>query len=158
MSVELFLHKRPARHVGEIGLFSDAAVFADEWATIPADTEVRAELSTERNARLLKFAWVLAGIVADNTEFYVDKADCMDSVDPPGLKILARHCKAVVNPETGEITIKPRSLRNLSNEALARVVRRMLWAVTNTIIVGMDEGPLRAEIEEILRDRREPKP
>jgi hypothetical protein len=157
MTIELFMRKRAARHAGEVGLFCDAELFEDDWKTVPLDAEVRAELATERNMALLKFAWSLAGIIAENTEFYLDKQDAMDSVQPPGLKVLARHCKTVIDPETGECVIKPMSLKRLSNEAFLRLVRRMVWVTCNQILPGMEDGPLRAEIEDMIRDKRQPK-
>lgn len=157
MTVELFMRKRAARRAGEVGLFCDAELFEEDWKTVPLDAEVRTELATERNMALLKFAWSLAGIIADNTEFYLDKQDAMDSVQPPGLKVLAHHCKTVVDPGTGECVVKPMSLKRLSNEAFLRLVRRMVWVTTTRIIPGMDEGPLRAEVEEMVRDKRQPR-
>ncbi len=125
VSVELFLRKRAARHANEVGLFCDGAAFEDDWRIIPIDTEVRAELATERNAALLRFVWALAGMIADNTEYFLDKTDAMENV-PNGLKVRARHCKPVVDIETGELTIKPLSLKRLSNEAFRRLVNRMV--------------------------------
>jgi hypothetical protein len=154
MTVELFLRKRAARHAGEVGLFCDAVAFEDDWRIIPIDTEVRAELATERNAAMLRFVWALAGMIADNTEFYLDRQDAMDG--PLGLKMRAHHCKPVVDPETGEVTLRPLSLKRLSNEAFHRLLRRFVWVTCNQIVPGMDEGPLRAEIEEMIRDKRQP--
>jgi hypothetical protein len=150
------MRKRAARHSGEVGLFCDGAAFEEDWRLIPIDTEVRAELATERNAALLRFVWALAGLIADNTEFYLDKEDAMENV-PNGLKVRARHCKPVVDPETGEVTIKPLSLKRLSNEAFRRLVNRMVYVTCHDIIPHMPEGELRAEIEEMIRDKRQPK-
>lgn len=156
MTVEVFLRKRGARHANEVGLFCESPICEDDFKVIPMDAEVRAELATERNATMVKFAWALATVVADNTEWYVDKDDAMNSVVPPGLKVLARHCKAVVDQETGEMIIKPRSLKRLTNEAMVRLIRNMTWAVTTKLIPGIKEDALRAEVEKMVADRRGP--
>ena len=155
MTVETFLRKRGALHAGEVGLFPDSPIAEEDFAVVPAGAEVRAELATERNAAMMRFAWALAGKIADNTEFYLDRNDAMDG--PLGLKMRAHHCKPIVDPQTGEVTLRPLSLRRLSNEAFGRLVKRFVWITCNEIIPGLDEGPLREEIEEMIRDKRHPK-
>lgn len=155
MTVELFMRKRAARHAGEVGLFCDTEAYEDDWKVVPVDSEVRAELATERNMQMLKFVWALAGLIADNTEYYLDKLDAMDG--PQGLKIKARHCKLVVDQETGECTVRPMSLKRLSNEAFQRLLKRMVWVVCNDVIPTMPEGELRAEVEKMIEDKRKPK-
>ena len=155
MTVELFLRKRAARHAGEVGLFNDSVAFEEDWQAVPVDTEVRAELATERNSQMLKFVWCLAGKIADNTDFYLDRTDAMDG--PLGLKMRAHHCKPVTDPKTGEVTLRPMSLKRLSNEAFHRLLKRMVWVTCNEILPGVDEPALRAEIEQMIADKRVPR-
>lgn len=154
MSIETFLRKRRALHAGEVGLFPDSPIAEEDFGLVPLGAEVRAELATERNMAMLKFAWALAGLIAENTEFYLDKNDAMDG--PMGLKMKAHHCKPVVDQATGEVTLRTLSLKRLSNEAFHRLLKRFVWVTCHQIVPGMDEGPLRAEIEEMIRDKRQP--
>jgi hypothetical protein len=154
VTIETFLRKRKALYAGEVGLFPDSPIAEEDFAPVPMGAEVRTEMATERNMAMLKFVWALAGMIADNTEFYLDRNDAMDG--PLGLKMRAHHCKPVVDQATGEVTLRPMSLKRLSNEAFHRLLRRFVWVTCNQIIPGMDEGPLRAEIEELVRDKRRP--
>jgi hypothetical protein len=108
--------------------------------------ELRVEITTERNLRQLAFAWVLAGKIADNTDCFLDKNDAMDNV-PWGLKCRARHAKAVSDPVTGEVTVKPLSLKRLDGEAFKRLLDRMIHVTCTEIIPGMDANRLTEEIE-----------
>ena len=161
MSVELFGTKRLPRSMTEAGIFFDFEVFAAEFATIVLGTELRVEITTERNLRMLAFAWVLAGKIAENCDVYLDKDDAMNNV-PWGLKCRAHHAKAVINPETREATIKPVSLNRtiegklMDGEAFKRLLDRMVYVACRDIIPGMEPGHLTDEIEAMLtrRDRK----
>ena len=161
MTVELFGTKRGAKHVGEQAIFFDFEVFANEFATIAIGTELRVEITTARNLLQLAFAWVLAGKIADNSDVYIDKDDAMNNV-PWGLKCRAHHAKSVINPETGEATIKPVSLNRtiegklMDGEAFKRLLDRMVYVACRDITPGMEPGHLTDEIEAMLtrRDRK----
>ena len=153
MPLELFGTKRLPRSMTEAGIFFDFEAFAAEFATIAIGAELRVEITTERNLRMLAFAWVLAGKIADNCDdVYLDKDDAMNNV-PYGLKCRAKHAKAVVNPETGEVTIKPLSLKRLDGEAFKRLLDRMVYVACRDIIPGMELGKLTDEIEAMLTQR-----
>jgi hypothetical protein len=153
VAVETFLRKRKSRYAGEPGLFSDSPMSEEDFSAIPMDTEVRVEMATERNLAYLKFIWGLAGIVAKNTEFYLDKDDAVDG--PQGLKILVRHCKMVTDTKTGEVIIKPMSLRRLSNEAMLRLKNRMIYIVVTKLIPAMDSDVLRKEVEDYINGTKD---
>lgn len=149
MPLDLAGVKRGAKHAGEPGIFFDFEVFAEQFAKIAPGTELRVEITTERNLRQLAFAWVLAGKIAENSETYLDKDDAMDNV-PYGLKCRAKHAKAVVDPVTGEVTVKPLSLRRLDGEAFKRLLDRFIWVTCREILPGMEPGRLTDEIEAML--------
>jgi len=150
--VEMFMRKRGAKYVGERGLFIEQPIFEDDFNIIPMEGEVRASLSTERNAQMLKFIWALAGKIAENSEAFLDKDDVIENV-PYGLKCRAKHAKAVVDPETGEVAIKPLSLKRLDGEAFKRLLDRMVFVACRDIIPGMEPGKLTDEIEAMLTQR-----
>lgn len=152
MTIETFLVKRKSRYTGEVGLFSNSQLSEDDFAAVPIDTEVRVEMATERNMQMLKFVWALAGMIANNTDYFLDSDDAMNG--PQGLKIKARHCKIVVDKETREIQVRPLSLKRLSNEAFHRLLKRMVFVVCTDLIPGMDEGPLRDEIEKMIAGKQ----
>lgn len=154
MTIETFLRKRRGAP-GEVGLFAESQIAEDDMALVPMGAEVRVEMATERNAAMLRFVWALAGIIADNTDAYLDRDDAMNG--PLGLKMRAHYCKPVVDPGTGEVTLRPLSLKRLSNEAFARLCKRFIWVTCNQILPGMEDGLLRAEIEDMVRDKRAPK-
>jgi hypothetical protein len=151
MPLEVYGVKRKAQP-GEIGLFIDSPVFAEDFAKIKLGTEVRLEITTERNAQMFKFLWALAGKIAENSESFLDREDAMDNV-PYGLKCKAGHAKAVVDPETGKVTVRPLSLKRLDGEAFKRLLDRMVYVACRDIVPGMEPGPLTDEIEAMLTRR-----
>jgi hypothetical protein len=113
--IEAFLTKRKARYVGEVGLFPDSALAAEDFAPIALGAEVRASLATERHAALLKYLWALCALVAQNGDRYRDREEAFDD-----LLLKAGHYEEVgYNPQTGELKIRRLSTRRLDNEAAA---------------------------------------
>jgi hypothetical protein len=149
--LELYGVKRKAK-ANEVGIFIDSPVFAEDFARIKLGTELRVEITTERNLKMLAFAWTLAGKIAENTDWYLDKNDVMENV-PWGLKCRAKHAKAVVDPVTGEVTVKPLSLKRLDGEAFKRLLDRMIYVTCTEIIPGLEPGKLTDEISAMLTRR-----
>lgn len=143
--LELYGVKRTAK-ANEVGIFFDTPVFAEDFAKVKLGTELRVELTTERQLKLLAFAWVLAGKIADNSDWFLDKQDAMDAV-PNGLKCLAGHADIVLDPATGGVKVKPKSLRRLDGEEFRRLLDRMVFVTCRDIIPGMDANRLTEEIE-----------
>ncbi len=78
MSVELAMTKRAAR-AGEMGLFVESEVFAEEWSSIKIGSECKAVLTVPATLKYLKFFWALIGKVYDNTDsLFLDKEDCKE--------------------------------------------------------------------------------
>jgi hypothetical protein len=146
--LELYGVKRVSK-ANEVAIHIDSPVFAEDFARIKLGTELRVEITTERNLKMLAFAWVLAGKIAENTDWYLDKNDAMENV-PWGLKCRAKHAKAVVDPVTGEVTVKPLSLKRLDGEAFKRLLDRMVLVTCRDIIPGLEPGKLTDEISAMV--------
>jgi hypothetical protein len=156
MPLEVYGVKRKAKHAGEVGIFIDSPAWADDpvWIKTEMGTDLRLKITTARNLRQLAFAWVLAGKIAENCDgVYLDKDDAMDNV-PYGLKCRAKHAKAVVDPVTGEVTVKPLSLKRLDGEAFKRLLDRMVYVTCTEIIPGLEVSVLRDELEAMVGGKR----
>jgi hypothetical protein len=148
LPVECFLTKRKARYAGEVGLFPDSALAAEDFAPIALGAEVRASLATERHAALLKYLWALCSLVAQNGDEYRDREEAFD-----GLLVRARHIEAKVDPQTGEVIIKRLSTRRLDNEAMQRLVARVKYIVLTEVLPGVPDGQLADEIDRMIGGR-----
>lgn len=118
---------------------------AEDLIRVPADRDVLVKIVSQRNMKLLRFLWALAGKVADACDWLHDKDDAMDE-----LKIRARHVKYLVNPTTGEVRIVPKSLTKMDGAALNRLANRMVHVICRDIVPGLDESALRAEIVSMI--------
>lgn len=143
MTVELSLHKRPATRVGELGLFSDQEVFAEEFALLPINQEVWVEAHTTKNPKLLRFLWALATKLARGGLFE-DKDIAMDQ-----LRIAAKFAR-FSKDNKGRIVIVPRSLAKASGTTLSRLADRMIYIVCQDLLPDMTESKLRSEIERMI--------
>ena len=144
--VEIIYRKRVAQP-GEVGLFVETEIFAEEWSSLPMGAEVKAECTVPANLRYLKFYWALVGKVVDNSaeDRFLDKTDCSHE-----LLLQARHYKAVHDPLRNKTELKPRSVAGLSADAWIRLLRRCTHVVITHYLPGMEEGALKAEIEKML--------
>jgi hypothetical protein len=122
-------------------------VSADQIRLIPTTKSLLVEVKTPRNVRQFKLAWALAQKVSEAVDFLHDREDAMD-----WLKIKARHVRMLQNPRTKQVAIIPKSIAfaSLGQDAFARVFNRMVWITCNEIIPGLQEGPLRAELEAMV--------
>jgi len=143
MAVELSLHKRPAKRAGEMGLFCDQEVFADDFALLPTKQEVWAEIRTTKNMKLLRFLWALATKLAKGGLFE-DKDVAMDQ-----LRIAAKFAR-FSKDHKGRIVIVPQSLSKASGTTLSRLADRMVYIVCQDLLPDMTESKLRAEIEKMI--------
>ena len=146
MATEIIFRKRVAQP-GEVGLFVETEIFAEEWSSLPMGAEVKAECTVPANLKYLKFFWALVGKILDNSpeNRFLDKEDCGDA-----LKIEARHFKRVYDPLRGKAELKPLSVSNLSADKWIRLLRRCNYAVITEFLPGMEDGALKAEIEKML--------
>lgn len=146
MTIEVSLRKRKAKFHGEVGFYPDDPVAEDDCRALPLDTDAMHVISSPKNLALQRYLWALVTLVANNTEFFIDKDDAMEK-----LKLKARFAKLVQDPKTKKWELVPKSLKRLSNEQLQRLVNRILHIVISEIIPNMDEKALRKEIEEMVK-------
>jgi len=122
-------------------------VSAEAVRQIPTTQDVLVTVKTPRNLRQFRLAWALAQMVSEAVDFLHDREDSMS-----WLKIKARHVRMIQNPRTKQVAIIPKSIAfaSLSQDAFNRIFNRMVWVVCNEIIPGLQEGPLRAELEAMV--------
>lgn len=144
--VELIFRKRVAQP-GEVGLFVETEIFAEEWSSLAIGSEVKAECTVPANLRYLRFFWALVGKIVDNSpdDRFLDKEDCRHE-----LLLQARHYKAVHDPLRNKTELRPRSIAGLSADTWIRLLRRCTHVVITNYLPGMDEGALKAEISTML--------
>lgn len=141
MSFETILHKRPALFAKEVGLFATNQMAADDLAIISNGSDVYVRLSTPKNLKLLAYIWALATKIAECRDDLLDKDDAMLL-----LKREARFVKFAMDPTTGELELRPKSLARLSNEDLTRLTNRMVYVTCAKIVPGIEEKKLRDEL------------
>lgn len=141
---EIIFKKRQGRE-GEMGLFVDTPVFEDEWSSLKIGSEVKAECTVPANLRYIKFFHALCGKVAENCDWLIDKDDAKERI-----LLEARHAKVIHDPLRNKTEIKAKSVAGLTGDAWIRLLRRCTYVVVTKFIPGMDEGPLKAEIEAMI--------
>jgi hypothetical protein len=146
MTIETTLTKRRALYKGEIGFFPSSPLAEQDVALAKMDEELLCAFSSPRSLQQLKFLWALTQKVAENSDRFVDKDHAMEQ-----LKIAAGHSRILFNEQTGELEVKPKSLRRLSFEQLRHLTDKIIDIVCSEIIPGMEENALRAEIETMIQ-------
>jgi hypothetical protein len=150
MAVEILMTKRPAR-AGEMGLFVDSEIWAEEFSMLTIGSEVKVIATTPSNLKYIRFFHALVGKVNDNCECFVDRDDAKKQI-----LLEARHFKIVQEPLTGKTEIKAKSVANLSGDAWIRLLRRCTHVVITRFLPGMSESVLTDEINAMLFDAKEP--
>lgn len=141
MSVEIILTKRGALSKGEVGLFANNQMAADDLAVIASGSDVIAKCSTPRHIAQLKYLWALATKVAECRDDILDKDDAMSI-----LKRRSRFVKFAMDPATGEMGLREKSLARLGSEDLRRLTNRMIHVTCAEIVPGIEEAKLRDEL------------
>lgn len=141
--IECSLRKRQAQHAGEIGLFANDEMAAEDLAHVTNGNDVLCKISSPKSLQALRFLWALAQKVAENTDLG-DKNAAMDE-----LRLAIRFAKIRIDERSGRAFIVPNSLAQASNETLRRVTNRIVHHVCEVVLPGMDENALRAEIEQM---------
>lgn len=126
---------------------------AEMIAEIPTNVDLLVTVTTPRNVKQFKKAWVLAQKVSEACDWLHDRVDAMD-----WMLIKARHVRTIQDTNNGELIVMPKSIRwaSLGQDAFNRIHNRMIHVVTTQIIPGLDEGALRAEIEALIFDPTKP--
>ena len=144
--VELTMRKRVGRQ-GEIGLFVDTPIWDEEWASLKMDAEIRIEATSPRSLQQLKYAWTLAGKIADACDWMDDKMDAMEY-----LLIEARHYRRIYDPlrQRAYIRPKPTNFGAMDGTSYTRLLKRMKHVALTLVVPGLEESALKAEIEAMI--------
>ncbi len=133
----------PMRRVG--GSLQAVDQIADEElrSTVKAGQDVMVTVRVPRNIRQHRLAWALAHKVADALDLH-DREDAMDL-----MKIKARHVNYITDPKTGELWVRPKSIRfsSCSQEEFNRFFKRFIHIVVTELLDGVDKADLLHEIE-----------
>ena len=145
------MRKRPARRVGEIGLFADNQMADEDLAKVLVDRDVTVSvtISSPQMQVDLNYCWALAGKLADACDWLTDKEEAMIC-----LCTLAKHSRMVKNTRTGYEFAVRRSLTEFDGEGLRRFRQRITWIVTSQLLPDIDEGALRDEVEQMIAGGR----
>lgn len=146
MTIETTLVKRRALYKGEIGFFPSNPVAEEDIAIVAMGSETVHSISSQRNIEALKFLWALVHKVADNTDRYVDKDEAMED-----LKIRAGFTRVIFNNKKGELELRPKSLKRISDEQLRALTGKIQAIICDELIPGMKMDVLRREVEEMCR-------
>lgn len=155
---DLVLRKRGALHAGELGLFLDTEVFADEFASIGMGVDLEVKATQPRSLKQMRFIWALARKVAQSGVLGdVDQREAMDY-----LLLKARHVRYVTTTFRGGVDTIPvvKSIRfaAMDQTLFQRLVDRIVYIVTAELIPGMPESQFRAEVEAMAGVSSDPTP
>lgn len=145
MSKEIVMRKR-GRSLVTVDFMGD-----DEMDRLPEGSDLLVTVTRKptRTLEQLRWAWSLAGKIAE-AHPNLDKDKAMDS-----LCELCRHVDVMVSPITGHAFLKRRSISNLSIDEMSRLIDRMIYVTCETIMPGVDNEELRAEIEAMVAPTKE---
>lgn len=147
MPTEIIMRKERGR------LVPVDAMSAEDLDKVPAGKDLRVTVAAPRKtSRQNRYVWALAGKIAEARDDIPDKDAAMDV-----LCELARHVDVTVNPITGGVHVHRRSIANLDQAEMSRLIDRMIYVACTQIVPGLNEGALRREIEAMVapaQDRR----
>jgi hypothetical protein len=145
---EIIFTKRAAKP-GEVGLFVDSEIWAEEWSSIRNGAQVVAECTVPETAKYRKFFHALVGKIAENCDWLNGDKDCAKEQ----LLLECRHVTYHVDRLRHSTEIKAKTTKNLSSDQWVRLLRRASNAVHEKFIPGMPENELKREIERMLGDK-----
>ncbi len=141
------MRKRAAASAGEIGLFIETEVFEEDFGHVKMGAEVQVKATTPRSLRQLKFAWTLAGKIADGCDWVESKEDCMDF-----MLIEAKHFRRIYDPlrKVAILKPKPTNFGAMDGTDYTRLLKRIVHVATTIMIPGMNDADLIAEVEAMV--------
>lgn len=142
----MILRKRRAR-AGEIGLFVDHEIFAEDFATLKLDSEYAIEAKgTADTTKYVRFSWVIADkIVA--TGAFDHKDDARDAA-----LIECRHYRRKFDKLRGKAELIPKPTSDLDQTEWIRLIRRLVHVATT--VFGVPEEELNSEMPPMERTTR----
>lgn len=123
---------------------------AEDMEFIPAGKDVFVTVKVERNDKMLRWMWVLAGKIAKAGLDRIDDKDIAMDVLCEG----ARHVDLVLSPITGHGFLRRRSLADLGEDEQRRLMNRMIHTTITDLFPRMDHDDLIREIESMFVDNR----
>lgn len=107
---------------------------------------LRAEIKARRNVRQHRLYWALVRLLQQNTDLWGSEEAASDS-----LKLAAGHVEQVMNPLTGEIQLKPRSIafEKMEQAHFDRFFNRVLYIVSERIL-GVANEDLRQQVFDLV--------
>jgi hypothetical protein len=145
---EIIFTKRQAKP-GEVGLFVESEIWAEEWSSIRNGAQVVAECTVPETAKYRKFFHALVGKIAENCDWLDGDKDFAKE----SLLLECRHVTYHHDRLRNTTEIKAKTTKNLSSDQWIRLLRRASHAVSEKFIPGMPENELTREITHMLGDR-----
>lgn len=145
--VAIVMRKRKARWPGEVGLFAENEIAADDFAHVKMDAEVRAVVTTPRSLAQLKWAWAFAQKIADACDWLNSKEQAMDF-----MLIEAGHFDRIRDPIRNFTIIRPKptNFGSMDGAAYTSLLNKMVHVAVSFIVPGLDENMLKREIEAMV--------
>lgn len=141
------MHKRKAKWSGEIGLFVENEIAAEDFASVKMDAEVKVVCTTPRSLPQLKWAWAFAQKVADACDWLSSKEQAMDF-----MLIEAGHFDRIHSPtrNVSYLRPKPTNFGAMDGVSYSRLLDKMIRVAVTVIVPGLDETLLKREIEAMM--------
>src|SRR5215831_3563702 len=147
MAISNTLVKRPALYKGERGLFPSTPMAEDDLRLTADGEEVVIKYYSKRNVEALKRLWAMVYYAWQNSDRWISKEEAMKD-----LKLRIVFTK--VTYKDGELGLKPRSLKRISDEELRSVTRSIEDILLAEVLPGMPHNQWRDNLEEMLGVRR----
>jgi hypothetical protein len=142
MTTDSILTKRRAHYKGEVGLFPDNEMAADDLALATMNTEVICRWYSPPTLKKLKFLWTMVYKAWQNTDFWLDHHEAM-------IDLKTRIHFTRVRQVGPKVEAKPRSLTRINDEQLRLVTDRIADVICTEVMPGMEKNQLYKEIEEM---------
>lgn len=107
---------------------------------------LRVDIKARRNVRQHRLYWALVRLLQKNTDLWGSEEAASDS-----LKLAAGHVDQVMNPLTGEIQLKPRSIafEKMEQAQFNRFFNRVLYIVSERLL-GVANDELRGQVFDLV--------
>jgi hypothetical protein len=148
MTIETVLIKRRALYRGEIGFFANNEMSEEDLALATMNQEVIVRWYRPRTIEKLRYLWGVVYKTWQNTDLWIDKDAAMED-----LKTRVRYTKRVYDRTTERYKEVPKSLTRINDEQLRLLTDRIIDIICRDVLPGMKHAELRAEIEEMFKDR-----
>lgn len=117
-------------------------------AGIPDETEIVVSLHKSRNIRQLRLYWKICHVVAENVESFNNDAEYVSYC----LKIACHEADTLVEPDTGVVHLRPRSIafENMEQEAFESFFKRACFVICERWLPGVGSEAFEREILNLI--------